>query len=89
MANDLKVQAESAALRGQGRPTESIALVEQHIASGKYDPDVLTPLYIEVFRAAEQAGDKERIAKYVKLIYSREPKLPSIQRYLSGGKPVS
>ncbi len=72
----------SAALRGQGRFDEAIALVEAHLAEGKSDPDYWINLHLEVFYAAVEAGDTTRATRYALLLHQRDPELPSIQRFL-------
>lgn len=76
------VVATSAALRGEGRFNEAIALVERHLADGNFDQEVLTNIYLEVFRAAQESGNQELTSKYARLINAREPGLPSVQRFL-------
>jgi hypothetical protein len=72
----------SAAFRGQGRFGEAIALVEDHIAKGPTDLELLTNLYLEVFYAAREGGDHGRVRSYAHLLNKREPGLPSVQPFL-------
>lgn len=71
---------QSAALRGQGKFDEAIALIESNIDA--IDDDIKLNAWLEAFSAAKDKGDLAQAKKYASLVAAEDPMVPSIQSYL-------
>lgn len=71
---------ESAALRGKGRFSDAIGLIESKLDD--FEPECMINALIELILAAEEAGFQETAVKYAKMVLKYEPELPTALKIL-------
>ncbi|ANY85522.1 hypothetical protein BB934_45730 (plasmid) [Microvirga ossetica] len=73
---------QAAALRGQKKFQEAIALIDAQIKAGAIDPDIVMTANLQGFYAAQEAGMDDEARRFAKAIEAEDPNVPSIQDYL-------